>query len=419
MKKTFKGKEMLILVASLGYFVDIYDVQLFNVISTASIKGIGINDELLVKKYDVSLFNWQMIGMLIGGILWGIWGDKKGRKSVLFGSILLYSLANIANAFVVNITQYEWIRLLAGIGLAGELGAGITMVSESFDKKNRGWGTMIIATMGALGAVTAALVSKIHFGILGLAPWQEAYLIGGFLGLSLLALRMGTFDSEMFHQVKSDKSIVRGSFGLIFKNKKRLTTYFACIMVGLPVWYCVGVLIKFSSTDFKEILSADSYETPQQIRATAVIFCYLGLSAGDFFSGFLSQYLKSRKKVILIYLIASSILCAIFLELRGLTLNQFQWLVFCIGFATGYWAIFVSLASEQFGTNIRSTVTTTVPNFVRGAVLPITLAFTSISVSVGYYCSAYFVGGVCFLLAILATIFLKETFGKDLNYIEE
>jgi putative MFS transporter len=419
MNQIFKGKGMLILVASLGYFVDIYDLQLFNIISTASLKGIGITDEALLKKYDVSLFNWQMVGMLIGGLLWGIWGDKKGRKSVLFGSILLYSLANIANAFVTNITQYEWIRLLAGIGLAGELGAGITMVSESFDKEKRGIGTMVIATMGALGAVVAALVSRNHFDIFGLHPWQEAYLIGGILGLSLLFLRVGTFDSEMFHQVKEKDDVKKGSFFLIFKTKERTLRYLACVLIGLPVWFVVGILIKFSSLDFHSLLRPGEVAHPNEIRGIAVIFCYIGLSVGDLVSGLMSQWMRSRRKVIFIYLISCAVLSFIFLELQGISLVAFQWLSFSLGFVTGYWALFVSLASEQFGTNIRATVTTTAPNFVRGGVLPITMSFVALSHVWTSYHAAYMVGAVCFVLAIAGTWYLKETFGKDLNFVEE
>jgi len=419
MNHFFKGKGMLILVASLGYFVDIYDLQLFNIISTASLKGIGITDEALLKKYDVTLFNWQMVGMLIGGLLWGIWGDKKGRKSVLFGSILLYSLANIANAFVTDIHQYEWIRLLAGIGLAGELGAGITMVSESFDKEKRGIGTMIIATMGALGAVVAALVSRSHYDVFGLQPWQEAYLFGGILGLSLLFLRVGTFDSEMFNQVKEKNELKKGSFFLIFKTKERTLRYLACIMIGLPVWFVVGILIKFSSLDFHTLLRSGEVEHQNEIRGIAVIFCYIGLSVGDLVSGLMSQWMRSRRKVILIYLISCALLSFVFLELEGISLSTFQFLSFALGFVTGYWALFVSLASEQFGTNIRATVTTTAPNFVRGGVLPITMSFVALSHVWTSYHAAYLVGAVCFVLAILGTLYLKETFGKDLNFVEE
>lgn len=419
MNHLFKGKGMLILVASLGYFVDIYDLQLFNIISNASLKGIGITDEKLLKEYDVSLFNWQMIGMLIGGLLWGIWGDKKGRKSVLFGSILLYSMANIANAFVTNIHQYEWIRLLAGIGLAGELGAGITMVSESFDKEKRGIGTMIIATMGALGAVVAALVSRNHFDVFGLQPWQEAYLFGGILGLSLLFLRVGTFDSQMFKQVKAQDSLKKGSFFLIFKTKERAMRYLACVLIGLPVWFVVGILIKFSSLDFHSLLLPGEVAHANEIRGIAVIFCYMGLSAGDLVSGLMSQWLRSRKKVILIYLISCAVLSFVFLELEGISLGMFQLLSFALGFVTGYWALFVSLASEQFGTNIRATVTTTAPNFVRGGVLPITMSFVTLSHIWTSYHAAYLVGLVCFVLAIVGTLYLKETFGRDLNFVEE
>lgn len=404
---------LVVLVASLGYFVDIFDLQLFNVISKASLRGIGVSDAIVLDQYDYLLFLWQMGGMLVGGLLWGILGDKKGRKSVLFGSIFLYSVANIANAFVVNLDQYILVRFLAGLGLAGELGAAITLVSEIMHKEHRGYGTMLIVTMGALGAVAAALLSHNTDIILGLQPWQFAYVTGGGLGLLLLLLRVGTYESGFFDKMKDDVNVRKGDFLMIFRDKARFMRYMACVMIGLPVWYCIGILIKFSLT-----FSVMTGVVGEVDMGYVIMFTYIGLSVGDLLSGLLSQYLRSRKKVVLIYLAITTVLILFFVFARGLSVNEFYFLVFLIGSATGYWALFVSIAAEQFGTNLRATVTTTVPNFVRGAVIPITLSFKALEATVGATGGALIVGAVCITLAIVATISVSETFSKDLDYLE-
>lgn len=407
---------LIVLVAALGYFVDIFDLQLFNVISKQSIKGIGITDPAIIDKYDYLLFLWQMTGMLAGGLIWGILGDKHGRKSVLFGSILLYSLANIANAFVVNLDQYTIVRFIAGLGLAGELGAAITLVSEIMHKEHRGYGTMLIVTMGALGAVAAAFISNNQLHLFGLQSWQITYLTGGALGLLLLLLRVGTYESGMFDQVKSDKSVNKGDFLMLFTDWTRFRKYLACILIGLPVWYCIGILIKFS----------EKFSGPGIINVVgepikvgySIMYAYIGLSVGDLISGILSQVFKSRKKIIVGYLISTVILVLFFLFHKNVSTSYFYFMCFAIGAATGYWALFVTVASEQFGTNIRATVTTTVPNFVRGAVVPITLSFKSLEISGGAVNAALIVGVVCIGLALIATLSLKESFSKDLDYTE-
>jgi putative MFS transporter len=414
MSKTPNAKAWItVLVASLGYFVDIYDLQLFNVVSKSSLQGIGITDPALIDTYDYALFLWQMGGMLVGGILWGILGDKRGRKSILFGSILLYSLANLANAFVVNIEQYSAVRFLAGLGLAGELGAAITLVSEVMHREKRGYGTMAIVTMGALGAVAAALISKNQFHFWGLQPWQAAYIIGGVLGLGLLALRFGTFESNMFHETKT-ADVEKGNFFMLFQQRERFLKYLACIVVGLPVWYCIGILIKFSEkfAGLNGVLG-----DPVKV-GFAIMYAYLGLSAGDLLSGLLSQLFRSRKKVVLGYLILSAVLCAYYLSADAISSTAFYWLCFLIGCATGYWALFVSMATENFGTNIRATVSITVPNFVRGAVVPMTLSYKYLEHTHGSVWSAYVVGAVCIGLALISLLAIPETFGKDLNYHE-
>lgn len=412
--KTVKSPfNLVVLVAGMGYFVDIYDLQLFNVVSKVSLRGIGITDPEVIDRYDYLLFLWQMGGMLAGGLLWGILGDLKGRKSILFGSILLYSIANIANAFVVNLDQYVIVRFFAGLGLAGELGAAITLVSEIMHREHRGYGTMLIVTMGALGAVAAGVISNIQVSLFGLDQWQIAYIVGGVLGLLLLLLRMGTFESGMFDDMKAAKGIQRGNFLMLFNRRDRLVKYIACILIGLPVWYCIGILIKFS----EKFAALNNVQGEVRV-GTVIIFTYIGLSVGDLVSGILSQYFRSRKKVVLGYLLATIVLGLVYIHAQGLSSTSFYILTFLIGCATGYWALFVSIATEQFGTNIRATVASTVPNFVRGAVIPITLSFKSIEASNGAVNSALIVGAVSLGLAIIATLRVDETFSKDLDYYE-
>lgn len=415
----------LIIVAALGYFVDIYDLVLFNVVKIESLNEImhGASKEE-IKDTGQFLFGMQMLGMLIGGILWGIWGDKKGRLTVLFGSILLYSIANIANAFVGDVTTYAIIRVIAGIGLAGELGAGITLVAETMSKENRGYGTMIIVTFGALGAVVAAVVGmkgQVIGDFLGnifnttFSNWQVAYLVGGGLGLMLLLLRIGTIESGMFKNL-SDKNVKKGDIRILFKSKENALKYLYCILVGLPIWYIIGLLVAMSQEVFAKELNIQG----EVVNGEAIKWAYIGLSIGDLLSGLISQMIKSRRKVVFLYLFFSAVMVIYFLFFSyGISADSYYILCFLLGTATGYWAIFVTMASEQFGTNIRSTVTNTVPNFVRGSV-PLMQAFNGIllAMAVGNIFSAVIVGIVCLALAFFATWKLKETFSKDLDYIE-
>ena len=394
----------VVIVASLGYFVDIYDLILFNVVKKASLMSMGFSGAAL-ESQGIFLFNLQMIGMLVGGLLWGILGDRKGRVKVLFGSILLYSAANIANAFVTDINTYAVIRFLAGVGLAGELGAGITLVAETMTKEKRGYGTMILVTFGALGAVLAGLVADMF-------DWKTAYLVGGGLGILLLLIRMRTLESSMFKNMEHSE-VKRGDFFSLFTSRSQFIKYINCILIGLPVWFVIGLLIALSETFARETKVSEPITT-----GTAIMFAYIGLSLGDLLSGLLSQLLQSRKKVVYLYLGLCTILSGIYILSAGLSASWFYALCLFLGMATGYWALFVTIASEQFGTNIRSTVTTTVPNFVRGAVWPITFFYTSMVPSAGVVSSALLVGIICIGLAFLATAQVKETFGKDLDYME-
>ncbi|MFA7361117.1 MAG: MFS transporter [Candidatus Kapaibacterium sp.] len=402
---TKKNITAILVVSALGYFVDIYDLILFSIVRITSLKSLGFSGHELFD-YGVLLINMQMGGMLIGGIIWGILGDKKGRISVLFGSIFLYSIANFANGFVTDLPQYAILRFIAGVGLAGELGAGITLVSEVMPKETRGYGTMVVATVGIFGAVVAALVGD-YF------DWRTAYMIGGGMGIALLILRIGVYESGMYSAIKKS-DVLKGGFHKLFTNKKNFIKYLHCIAVGLPIWYIVGVLITFSP-EF-----AKAFGLKVEIQAgTAVMYCYIGLAIGDLLSGALSQFYKSRKKIIGLFIILEAVFIVVYLFLNKFDAAFFYTLCLLLGISGGYWAVFVTNAAEQFGVNIRATVTTTVPNFVRGAVVPATFLFQYLTPGVGIVYSALFVGFITVIIAFISMTKLQETFGKDLNYIEE
>lgn len=393
-----------VVVAALGYFVDIYDLLLFSIVRVQSLRDIGVGDQDLLQ-IGLSLLNWQMIGMLFGGIAWGVLGDKRGRLSVLFGSIVLYSLANIANGFVETVEQYKWLRLIAGIGLAGELGAGITLVSEIMSKERRGVGTTIVATIGIMGAVVAYFVARTW-------DWRTAYFVGGGLGLALLILRISVYESGMFRNVQQTE-VERGNFLRLFTNRDLFFRYLKCILIGLPTWYVVGILVT-AAREFSQAFGMTEIADPGR----AVMWCYTGLTIGDLSSGLLSQFLKSRKKAMYIFLSISAATVVFYLSSSNISLDFFYFKTFVMGFGVGFWAIFVTIASEQFGTNIRATVTTTVPNFARGSLVPISMAFAFFQNYTNLVGSAFMVGGICMAVAFIALATMHETFSKDLDYLE-
>ena len=395
-----------VLVASLGYFVDMYDLVLYGIVRIPSLQALGISGEDLISK-GVFLLNMQMIGMLIGGIIWGILGDKKGRLSVLFGSIALYSVANIANAFVTTVPAYAVARFFAGVGLAGELGAAITLVSEIMKKESRGYGTTLVASVGILGAVTAGVVGDFF-------TWKWAYIFGGLLGLVLLVLRAKMFESGMFTAVQADNTVKRGDFLSLFTNRKRFIKYLRCILIGLPTWFVVGILI-ILSPEFAVKLGVNG----NVVAGRSIMYAYAGIVAGGLLSGFASQIFQSRKLIVFIFLLLTGSLIVVYLNAHNIPVKLFYTLCFALGISIGYWSVFVTIASEQFGTNLRATVTTTVPNFVRGAVLIITLSFELLKGSFGLVGAAYIVGFITIGLAIFSLFFMEETYHKDLDYLEE
>jgi len=393
-----------VIAAAFGYLVDMYDLFLFSVVRIPSLKGIGDSGDALLKR-GVMLLNWQMAGLLIGGIFWGILGDKKGRLSVLFGSILIYSLANICNGFVQTVPQYAVFRFIAGIGLAGELGAGVTLVTEVLPKQIRGYGTTLVATLGVVGAILAYFVADLF-------DWRMAYFTGGGLGLLLLLLRIRIFESPVFAKMKAAK-VQRGNIGMLLEPH-RFLKYLQCIAIGLPIWFVVGILITFSP----EFGSAIGLDQPV-VAGKAVMLAFAGQVAGDIASGLLSQYVKSRRKIVLLFIALSFIFVLVYLLMPVKTLSAFYLVCVILGFTNGYWALFVTIAAELFGANLRATVATTVPNFVRGAVIPLTTIFLYLKSALGIVYSAIVVGVFTMVIALLALYFLDETFTKDLDYVEK
>lgn len=394
-----------VIVAALGYFVDIYDLLLFSIVRRTSLSALGVPPEDLFGQGEF-LLQVQMAGLLLGGIIWGVMGDKRGRLSVLFGSILLYSIANIANGFVTSVDQYAALRFVAGIGLAGELGAGITLVSEVLPTRLRGYGTALVATVGLFGAVLANFVSKAF-------DWQVAYFIGGGLGLILLIARISVFESGIFLKVKQ-QSIQRGNLMQLINNKTRLKKFLGCIFIGLPIWYVIGILVTFSP-EFSLALGV----TDPIVAGDAVMYAYIGLAFGDMSSGISSQIFQSRKKVVLIFILLTLAFVVLYLFYPITTSTGFYVACFLLGFGIGYWALFVTIAAEQFGTNLRSTVATTVPNFIRGTVIPITLLFKFLRAEVGIVNGALIVGVITIIIALWALRSIDETYSRDMNFVEE
>jgi hypothetical protein len=398
-----------VVIAALGYFVDIYDLLLFGIVRIPSLNSMGINPDTV----GVSILNWQMIGLLLGGILWGVLGDKRGRLTVLFGSIIMYSLANIACGFLPNIdfmdkgNAYIILRFIAGIGLAGELGAGITLVSESLPKELRAIGTSIVAGFGLFGAVVANFTVEIA------NDWTVAYWIGGGMGVCLLLLRVGVMESGIYKEIKSDKSVKKGNFLSFFTNWNRFVKYLKCIGIGIPTWFCIGILAMLGN-QFGTALKLNKEVDP----GNAIMWAYIGISVGDFASGFISHWLKSRKKAIFWMMIFTLIGVVLMLFYPYKTIETYYFYCVWLGLGTGYWAMFVTVGAEQFGTNIRSTAATTIPNMVRGTVVLMTLFFANLKPSFGVILAGSIVGIIAFSIGIYSTLTIEETHDKELDFLE-
>ena len=407
--KTASIFNIAVVVAALGYFVDIYDLLLFTIVKKSSVLAVGATDASLLVD-STKIINWQMGGLLLGGIVWGVLGDKKGRLSVLFGSIILYSAANFITGFIQTVDQYAWCRFVAGLGLAGELGAGITLVSELLPKNKRGVGTSLVAGIGLFGAVAAYFTYQWTDH-----DWRLCYKIGGGLGLLLLFLRISVAESGMFKQVKA-AGVERGNFLMFFNDAKRFKKYILAILIGLPTWYVVGILINQSDRFGKAMFGSTTIDSGRSI-----MFAYTAIAVGDILIGLVSQYFKSRKKALLVFYSLCVIALALFFS--GFNNSDTRMYIICVmlGFGNGYWAIFVTMGAEQFGTNLRATAATTIPNMVRGALPLINLMFLDLfqkSWKWSLIDAGIVTGIIVMIITFVAFYFTEETFHKDLNYTE-
>ena len=400
-----KNLGLLITVSALGYFVDVFDLLLFVVVRKQSLLGLGIADADTLA-LGLQLLNWQMLGILLGGFVWGMIGDKRGRLSVLFGSIILYSVANIANATIHSLAAYEACRFVAGFGLAGELGAGVTLVSECMSAKNRGLGTMLIATVGVPGAIFAAWIG-LQFN------WRTAYLIGGIMGLVLLMMRIGLYESGLYATLR-ETPVARGSLRLLFRTRERTMRFLLCILVGLPTYFVIGILVAFAP-EFGKAFNLN----PAPVAGTAIIFAYAGLTLGGVLCSGLSQLLRRRRPAFLIFHGLELVSILVYLYWVPANLPEYYARCFFLGIGVGYWALMVTNGAEQFGTNLRATVTTVVPNLARGAQIPISWAFVAARGWLGIVHGAALVGLVCVAVAIAAVLLLRETFGRSLDFLED
>lgn len=396
---------VVVLVASLGYAVDVFDIVLFSIFRIQSLSSMGLDSEQALS-WGVYILNMQLFGMVLGGIAWGVLGDKIGRMQVLFASILMYSAANIINAYIQDPNSYAWCRFFAGIGLAGEAGAAVTLVSELMSRTKRGIGTVIVASAGTVGAVLGCVAGEY-------LEWRTAFLLGGIMGLALLVLRVSVVESAMFNALKSSHDVSRGSLLLLVNSRQRFTRYLACILAGLPLFFCFYTAIAYSP----EIARALGIQGSVAINRASLV-CFIAMTIGDLCSGVISQKLHSRRTTLFFFTGIAAVGTALLLTLSGASPSLYYTVCGFIGFGLGYWSVFLTTAAEQFGTNIRSTVTSTVPNFLRAAPILMTTATLAMKPHIGYIEALWCVGALSFALSFYGIIRMTETFGVDLNYVE-
>ncbi|MBX7139392.1 MAG: MFS transporter [Oligoflexia bacterium] len=395
-----------LIVAALGYFVDVFDILLFSILRVPSLKELGLTDQQVLET-GLFILNLQLAGLISGGILWGIWGDKYGRLSVLFGSILLYSGATFACAFVHDVNTYAALRFVAGFGLAGELGVGITLVSELLPSHKRGWGTTFVTAVGVAGAIAGGVLGEsLH--------WRTCYGIGGVLGLFLLIARFSVAESSAFLALKERSEVSRGNILLLFSSFDRLKRYLLCVLLGFPIMYVVYVLVTFSP----EVGRSQGMSEPIS-AARAVLFCYIGITAGDFFFGAASQWIKSRRRSSFLSLASLTVALAVYWRFPPTTPTSFYWYAVVLGFCSANWAVLVTSVAEQFGTNLRATVTTSIPNMIRGSAILLTLGFNQLKTLLSPFESVVATGFISLAIAVLALMALRETYGNDLNFVEK
>ncbi|MCX6314948.1 MAG: MFS transporter [Sphingobacteriales bacterium] len=408
-KQSISVFNIAVIVAALGYFVDIYDLLLFTIVKAPSVLAVGATPATLLSD-STTIINWQMTGLLLGGIIWGILGDKKGRLSVLFGSIILYSIANFATGYVHTVDQYALCRFVAGLGLAGELGAGITLVTELLPKEKRGIGTSLVAGIGLSGAIVAYFTFKLSGN-----DWRFCYKMGGILGVFLLLLRIKVAESGMYKNLQK-QNVQKGNFLMFFTQRKRFLKYLTAIAIGLPTWFVIGILINQSDKFGKEFFNSSTIESGRSI-----MFAYIAIAIGDVLIGFVSQYFKSRKKALFFFYVLTVI--SVVLYFSPFNSSDTRMYIACafMGFGTGFWAIFVTMGAEQFGTNLRATAATTIPNMVRGSLPLMNMLFIDLfhkKLQWNLWQSGVVTGAIVLAITFVAFYYTEETYHKDLDYLE-
>ena len=430
-----------VLAAALGYFVDLFDIVIFGVVRVASLADLGL-EGAQITEWGIRLINLQMLGMLIGGFAWGLIGDRYGRRFALLATIFVFSIANIANAFVDNTLQYAVLRLLAGFGLAGELGAGIALVTELLPEKRRGYGTTIVSFLGLVGALTAAFVGS-QF------DWRTAYLVGGVMGLVVMALRfVGMAESALFEKQRdSGTSTARHAVlmliaapliaalsallwgppwlawllgalaavaALATSRRDFVMRFYAVAAVGVPIWYCSALFVNLGP-EYGRVLALEGFD-PRTFVATVLAWQATGLALGSALTGVASEWLRSRQAVLWACLGALLVLVALLMQTRSVA--SYAYVMFAIGLFQGYWTAFITMSAEQFGTGVRATVASSIPNIVRAMTVPVTLSVSGLATGTSWVTATYAVGAIVFALALVALATLRETWGKDLDYVE-
>lgn len=399
----FSKQEILtVLVVALGYYVDAYDLLVMSAVRKPSLLSLGVPESETLN-IGLSLLNYQLVGLMIGGVMWGVIADKYGRKKALFGSILIYSFANIANGYINSVNMYYWLRIIAGFGLAGELGVGISLITENVAKERRTISTAIVSFFGMLGASTGGWFGSIF-------EWQNCFLIGGFAGLLLLLLRLKVEESVMFNEIK-DKNVSKGNIWMIIKNPKTLLTYFFCTLAGAASILFIGVFIQ-STPELGKLFNLNI------TAGIALIWYYLGASVSEIIAGLLSKLLKERKAPIYIFYAIS--LLAITNFCVNVPNSPYFFYLNCLflGFGLGWWSQLITLSAELFGINVRATAATSIPTFARAWNIPFSNIFKQNIPNLGIVNSAFGIGVIVVSLAIISITMVKETFENDANFIE-
>ncbi len=403
---------IILLVTSLGNFVDYGDMFMASLVRNDAIVALGIaQTKEAVLAVGLNLESFQAVGFLLGCFTWGIFADKKGRLQVLYISTLVYSLANILNGLLSPEWShvYYWYggcRLFSGWGLSAEFSVAITLIVEYFSVKKRIIGTMLMTGLGFLGVFLVSWL-KFYTHIL----WNEFFIWGGVAGLVLLVFRFAAQESFMFLNQQT-AAIKKGSLMTLLKQKKYSRQFFLTVWLVLPI-FLVQLILKFSPNISQQINS-------EIISIALVLLIYDAFSIfSDILGCYISYLFNNRMRVLKFYLIL------IFLALLGFAiwppLTTFSWYwvyVPILGLANGYWGLWGTMIAELFGINVRATATTFIVNLSRSFVLILSITFKDLDLRYGFSISVIVLTLVTCGLAFWSVFKIPETAHKNLEYVE-